>query len=291
MKKISKDNCIYAMSPNNKPVLHVSPGEQFQFETLDAFAGQVTSVDTEFSGLDWSRINPATGPAYVDGAEPGDILSVRIDKIEVASQGTVVCGKDMGATGALLDRHAIKIMPIVGDMAHFSDTIHLPLNKMIGVIGTAPKDEEIPCGSPGFHGGNMDCKEIEEGVTLLLPVNVPGALLAMGDLHAVMADGESGISGLEVSGTVTVTVDIIKGKSWPLPMLVNDTHTMTLASHEDLDIAVEMAVANMVKYLTGEGFDQYDAVMLISLVGDVQICQVVDPLKTIRVAFPRKYLK
>ena len=158
---------------------------------------------------------------------------------------------------------------------------------MIGVIGTAPAGEDIPNGVPDYHGGNMDCKEIREGATLLLPVNVPGALLAMGDLHAVMADGEIGVSGLEVNGAVTVTVDVIKGKSLPLPMILNATHHMTLASHEDLDVAVEMAVANMVEYLTNEkSISQEDAVMLVSLVGDVRICQVVDPKKTVRVEFP-----
>ena len=162
---------------------------------------------------------------------------------------------------------------------------------MIGVIGVAPKSEAIPCSTPDLHGGNMDCKEVCEGATLLLPVNVPGALLAMGDLHAIMADGEIGVSGLEVSGEVTVTVDLIKGKVLPLPMIINDDYVMTIASDEDLDIAVDMAVANMISYLTKEyEFSQHDAVMLTSLVADVRICQVVDPKKTIRVEFPRKYL-
>ena len=134
----------------------------------------------------------------------------------------------------------------------------------------------------------MDCKEIKEGATLLLDVNVPGALLAMGDLHAAMADGEIGVAGLEVAGAVTATVDVIKGKSMPLPMILNDAYIMTLASDEDLDIAVDVAVANMVDYLAdNEGFTRHDATMLISLAADVRICQVVDPKKTVRVEFPR----
>lgn len=290
MKKISRDHCIYAMDPKNTPVLHSSPGEQILFETWDALEGQIKNADEGFGKLDWSRVNPATGPVYIDGAEPGDILSVHIDKIEVESQGVVICGQGMGVLGHVLDGNATRVVPIVGDMAHFSDTIHLPLNKMIGVIGTAPAKEAIPCGAPDDHGGNMDCKEVREGATILLPVNVPGALLALGDLHAVMADGEIGVSGLEVSGSATVTIDIIKGKNWPLPMIINEDHVMALASHEDLDIAVEMAVANMVKYLQDAGFSPCDATMLISLAGDVQICQVVDPKKTVRVVFPKKYL-
>jgi len=278
------------MSGQNKPVLHINPGEQVQFETWDAFQGQIKSPE-DFVELDWEKINPATGPVYVNGAAWGDILSVKIERIEIEPSGVVLCGKGMGTMGSVLQNNTVKVVDIKNDMAHFSEDLVLPLNKMIGVIGVAPKDEAIPCGAPDLHGGNMDCKEIREGATLLLPVNVPGALLALGDLHAVMADGEIGVTGVEVSGCVTVTVDIIKDKKLPLPMIVNDNYVMTLASDEDLDTAVDMAVANMVSYLKdSEGFTIEDAVMLTSLVADVRICQVVDPKKTIRVEFPRKYL-
>jgi len=292
MHKVSKDTIVYAMSAQNKPVLHVEPGAQVQFETWDALHGQVKSADKGFDGLDWSRVNPATGPVYISGAQAGDILSVKIDKIDVAQTGVVICGKGMGVMGASLQGSAIKIIPIKNDVAHFSDSVQLPLNKMVGVIGVAPKRGEITNGMPDLHGGNMDCKEIREGATVLLPVNVLGALLAIGDLHAVMADGEIGVSGLEVSGSVTVTVDIIRGKDLPLPMIFGETHVMTLASDADLDAAVETATANMVSYLTKtEGFAVEDAVMLISLAADVRICQVVDPKKTVRVEFPKKYLR
>jgi len=292
MNKVSKENVIYEMNAENKPVLFVDPGSVVVFETWDALKGQVTTADGGFDGLDWSYVNPATGPVYINGAEPGDVLSVRIDKIDVADSGVVICGKGMGVLGDTLKSTTTKIMPIKDDCAIFSDTIKLPLNKMIGVIGTAPNGAAISNGAPDLHGGNMDCKEVCEGATLLLPVNVPGALLAMGDLHAVMADGEIGVSGLEVAGEVTVTVDLIKNKCLPLPMIINDKHVMTIASDEDLDIAVEMAVANMVSYLKAEGgFSENDAVIMTSLVADVRICQVVDPKKTIRVEFPKIYIK
>lgn len=138
----------------------------------------------------------------------------------------------------------------------------------------------------------MDCKEVKERATILLPVNVSGGLLALGDLHGAMAGGEICVSGLEVAGKVTVTVDIIKNKTLPLPMIFSDTHIMTLASHEDLDKAVDMAVINMVSYLYAEhGFQKDEATMLISLACDVRICQVVDPKKTARVELCKKYIK
>jgi len=279
------------MSADNKPVLFVDPGSKIVFETWDALHGQIKTTDSGFNGLDWSRVNPATGPVYINDASEGDILSVKIEKIDVADTGVVICGKGMGVMSAAMQNTAIKVLSIKDDTAVFSDDIKLSLNKMIGVIGVAPKGDAISCGAPDLHGGNMDCKEVSEGATLLLPVNVPGALLAMGDLHAVMADGEIGVSGLEVAGEVTVTVDLIKNKTLPLPMIVNDNYVMTLASDEDLDKAVEMAVINMIGYLTDEkGFTEEDAVMMTSLVADVRICQVVDPKKTVRVEFPKAFI-
>jgi len=291
MQTISKDTFVYAMSPENKPALYVDPGTQIEFETWDALQGQIKSADQGFDELDWTCINPATGPVFINGAEPGDVLTVIIESIDVEDTGVVICGKGMGIMGDLLSGTSTKVINIKDNIAHFSDDIKLPLNKMIGVIGVAPESGEIPCGVPDLHGGNMDCKEVKEGATIMLPVYVPGALLALGDLHAVMADGEIGVSGLEVSGRVKVTVDLIKNKAYPLPMIENDDYIMTLASDEDLDIAVDMAVANMIKYLTAfENIDEYNAVMLTSLIADVRICQVVDPKKTIRVEFLKKYL-
>jgi len=290
MFKVSKENSIYSMNVANAPVLRVPAKSQIEFETFDCFENQICSDDDEFGGLDFSRVNPATGPVYIEGAEPGDILVVKIEKIEVASQGFSVAGDSMGVIAELLDGYKIKVIPIKDDVAIFNDKIRLPLNKMIGVIGVAPRGtEDIATGVPDYHGGNMDCKEITEGRELHLPVNVSGALLAIGDLHAVMGDGEICGCGLEISGKVTVSVDIIKNKTHVKnPMLFSDTHIMTIASHVDLDIAVDMAVADMAMYLTCEfGFDPKDVAMLMSMAADVRICQVVDPKKTIRVEFPK----
>ncbi|MCL1986404.1 MAG: acetamidase/formamidase family protein [Firmicutes bacterium] len=296
MKKIPKEQSIYAFSAENTPVLHIDSGERVIFETHDALEGQIVDENTPFDGLDWSRVNPATGPVYVNGAEIGDILAVSIEKIEVAARGIALCGKELGVMGEKLENYAIKSIPIESGAAIFSPKIKLPLNKMIGVIGTAPAGSPVPCGVPDLHGGNMDCKDVREGATVFLPVNVAGGLLALGDLHAAMADGEVGVTGLEVAGEVTAQIKLYKKDSpkaaiLRLPAIINEEHIMTIASHEDLDIAVEMAVANMVQILEKCKFSGYDATMLISLAGDVRICQVVDPKKTVRVVLPRKFVK
>jgi len=245
MKRITKDNVIYSMNPGNTPALYIEPGETILFETWDALHGQVSDAEKSISGLNWERVNPATGPVYINNALPGDILSVKIEKIDVEETGVTLCGPGMGVMGKTLNEVTTKIMTIKDDLAYYNEKIQLPLNKMIGVIGVAPKEGDISNGVPDLHGGNMDCKEVTEGATILLPVNVPGALLALGDLHAIMADGEISVTGLEVGGEVTATIDVIKKDNLPLPMIENENHIMTLASDEDLDIAVEMAASKL----------------------------------------------
>lgn len=292
MEKVSKQHLIYAMSASNEPVLKVKPGTAVLFETCDCFEDQITSEDTPFDALDWDKINPATGPVYVEGAEPGDILAVRIDKIAIKDKGVMMTGPDLGVLGGELKQNTIKIIPIENEHAMLSSTLQIPVNKMIGVIGTAPAEGAVSCGTPDSHGGNMDCKEITEGAVLLLPVNVAGALLALGDLHAAMADGEAAVCGVEVAGEVLVRLDLIKGKKWPLPMIVNDTHIMTLSSKETLDEASNQAVINMVDFLDTEtGMDRDEAIFLLSLAGNLKICQVVDPNKTARVELPLRYME
>ncbi|GAX90064.1 acetamidase/formamidase family protein [Effusibacillus lacus] len=288
MYRIPKEHLIYAMAPTNEPVLFVKPGASVAFETCDCFEDQIQSADAQFSELDWNRINPATGPVYVEGAEPGDILVVRIQKIELADHGVMVAGPKLGVIGDRLDSNVIKMVPIRNGKAIFNDKLEIPLNPMIGVIGTAPANEAISNGTPGDHGGNMDCKQIREGTTLLLPVNVPGALFALGDLHAAMGDGEIVVCGVEIAGEVTVELDLIKGKDWQLPMAVTTDHVITIASAKLLDEAADRAVKNMIHWLEKEvGLDTSEAGMLLSIASDLRVCQVVDPLKTARVELPR----
>lgn len=292
MLTINKEAAIFAMSKDNKPVAKVDPGTSVIFETHDAFFNNIKTEDQKLESLDWDYVNPATGPLYINGASPGDVLEVKIEKIEIATKGIGITILGMGPLGNNIDKTVIKMMDIDGDHILFNNEIKIPVSKMIGVIGTAPEGEAVNCGTPDYHGGNMDCKEIKEGATLFLPVCVEGGLLALGDLHAAMADGEVGISGVEVSGKVTVTVNLIKNSNLPTPMIINDTHIMTIASHEDLDIACDMAIQNMWKYITTHhSIEKNEAAILLSLVGETKICQVVDPKKTIRVEINKALLK
>ena len=286
--QVPNNQLIYAMSRDHRPVLTVPDGARLVFQTCDCFEDQIQGESQDFGELDWNRINPATGPVYVEGAEPGDLLVVRIERIELADHGVMTTGPKLGVLGDELTQNVIRMIPIRDGKAVFSTILEIPLNPMIGVIGTAPAGAAVPCGTPGAHGGNMDCKRITEGAQLILPVSVPGALLALGDLHAAMADGEVAVCGVEIAGSVTVRLQVLKGKRWPAPMIVNDDAVITIASEKQLDDAAVKAVKNMVRWLETEcGMDTAEATFLLSIAGDLRVCQVVDPLKTARVELPR----
>ena len=285
---IPASQTVFAMSPDNAPVLRAASGSRVRFETCDCFTDQIQTPDDTFDNLDWNRINPATGPLFVEGAEPGDTLRVHIRRIELGKQAVLATLPGAGVAGNRLERGRIDIVPVKDNHVVLFGKVRLPLNPMIGVIGTAPAEGAISCGTPDAHGGNMDTKIIAEGTTLLLPVNVPGALLSMGDLHAGMGDGEVGISGLEIKGAVEVDVSVIKGRPYPLPLAVTADCCYTIASSPDLDQAAETATLMTTDLLTAHGgLDTNQAIALQSIAGDLQVCQVVDPNKTCRFALPR----
>jgi amidase len=290
--KIPKEKIILKFSPSNPPVLATKSGSTITFETCDCFSNLIRREDQLFSSVGWDKINPATGPLFVEGAEPGDILKVEILKISIADQGVMTAAPKFGVFGDLIKEEKTRVIRIDNGKVQFNEKIQIPIRPMIGVIGTAPAKDEIPCGTPGEHGGNMDCKRIVEGATLYLPVNVQGALLAMGDLHAVMGDGEVLICGLEIPGEVTIRVSVVKDKKLPLPMLREGEHVMTIASAETLDMAAKQAAIQMHSFLTNElGMEFNEAGMLLSLQGDLRICQVVDPLMTVRMELPLSFLE
>ncbi len=287
MLTIKRDAVVYAMSPENAPVAHVKSGDILMFETQDCFSGQIRCPEDKLGALDWSRINPATGPVYVDGAAPGDTLKVEILRIDLAEQAAMAEMPGSGVTGLAAEEANTKILPIREGKLRFNDTLSLDVCPMIGVIGTAPAKDAIPTGTPDSHGGNMDCKRIGAGATLYLPVNVPGALLAMGDLHAVMGDGEVCVCGAEIAGEVTVKVTVVKGQPLPLPFLVTREHAMAIFSAEGLDAAAEGATMRMRAFLIDQvKMAEHEAGMLLSLMGDLRICQAVDPQKTCRMELP-----
>lgn len=278
---------IHVMSGENPPAACAKSGDTVCFETLDCFGGQIKDEQQLLGDLDWSNINPATGPLSIEGALPGDVLKVEILNIELDDHGVMIDGPGKGVTGRAVAEETTKIYPVHDGVISFNDKLSFPVNPMIGVIGTAPTGAGIDTGTPGAHGGNMDCNRIGAGTTLYLPVNVEGALLAMGDLHARMGDGEVEVCGVEIAGTVTVKVTVLKNCDLPTPFLVTPEIAAAICSAKTLDDASVGATMAMHSFLTKElGMDAHEAGMLLSVVGDLRICQVVDPEKTCRMELP-----
>ena len=292
MLTIPSANVVYAMSLENPPAAWAKSGDTVCFETLDCYAGQITAEDPCWKAIDWSLVNPATGPLFIEDAMPGDVLKVEILDIRVASQGVMADGPGRGITGQAVAERTARLFPVEDGFILFNNTLRIPIRPMIGVIGTAPAEASIDTGTPGSHGGNMDCKRITAGSVLYLPVAVEGALLALGDLHARMGDGEVAICGLEIGGRVTVRVTVVKDCTLPTPFLVNDDCAAAIYSEKTLEDANEGATMAMHGFLTRElGLTAHEAGMLLSIAGNLRICQVVDPLMTCRMEIPRSIAK
>lgn len=291
METLSRsESIIYAFDKNHEPIKMISSGTTIRIETFDCFQNQVTSETDKIEQLAWDQTNPATGPIYIEEAMPGDILKVKIDKIEIGSQGVMMTLPNEGTLGHRLTESTIKILPIKDDHVFLND-IKLPINKMIGVIGVAPKEEAINCGTPGPHGGNMDNKMITEGAILYLPVFVEGALFGLGDFHAAMGDGEIGVTGIEVEGAATVTLEVLKGETIEQPLLENEEVFTQIASAKTLDEASRLAtelMANRIVQKTGRSLAE--VTMLLSAAGQIEICQIVDPLMTVRFVLSKSIL-
>lgn len=282
---------IYEFNKNNVYTKKVASGTTVTIQTYDCFQNQIQSPETEVGAIDWDKINPATGPIFVEEAMPGDILKVHIEKIEIGEQGVMVVGPDLGVMGHKIEQMASKILPIQDEKIRFNQ-IELPLNKMVGVIGVAPEGEGVNCGTPGAHGGNMDNKMITEGATLYFPVFAEGALFALGDLHAAMGDGEVSVTGVEVPGSVTVTLDVIKGERLNHPMLENEEVFTQIVSAETLDEAAKVAASEMIERIVDKSdLSLSEVTMLMSAAGHTEICQLVDPLMTARFVVPKWLLE
>lgn len=290
MIRIPATNSVLTMSPEH-PARHVvESGATVIIETMDCFSNTITSQDQLFSSVGFDSVNPATGPIAIDGAEPGDTLKIEVLDIVTETVGTMTTHPDYGALpGTIVER--TRKFEIENGQVVFNDQVRFATNPMIGVIGTAPADESVPTGVPKDHGGNLDTKKIAKGAVLFLPVNVPGANLAVGDVHAAQADGEVGVCGLEIPAEVTLRLTVIKGRPLPLPFLVTPSQAIAIASRELLADAATEATRMMRDYLVEvTELDATDALMLLSLVGDLAISQVVDPWMTARIEVPRSVL-
>jgi len=240
-----------------------------------------------------------TGPIFVKGAEPGDVLEVRIKKLVPADYGVNYHFPTKMNIGGLPEDFPVgQFKTLKLDVKNmktiFAPGVVIPLKPFFGVMGVAPKPgEKKPAAAPDYHGGNMDNKELVAGTTLYLPVNVPGGLFSAGDAHATQGDGEVNITAIETSMKEAV-LQFIARKDMKIerPMGETRTHWIAMGFHKDLNEAVKIALRDAIQFISQtKGLTPDDAYSLASLAVDLRVTQIVDGNKGIHAMIPKAIFK
>ena len=296
MFRVTRNKHIFFVGPDVEPVMEVPDGATVVFETADCFRGSVKRTDDCFSSygeclevMEVPCLNPVTGPIAIQGASPGDFLAIEILDIKLPDKGATSYIPNLGmfSSSYQLSDDLVpdtRICKIEGDYVYLPTNrgeIKIPVSPMIGTISVAPKQEKIASFKFGAeHLGNVDCKEITIDNRLILPVNSEGALLAMGDVHAVQGDGEISCVAVEVAADVTVKIDILasgEAKFAGCPQINGDDFIGSIGCHfgnaisENIKYAYFDLIQRLTKYY---GFCVIDAYHLLSQVGEVRVCQV-----------------
>ncbi|MEM1044318.1 MAG: acetamidase/formamidase family protein [Bacteroidota bacterium] len=281
--RLTKDQTHNRFSSAIPPALTVPSGAVIEAYTEDASDEQITATSTveAVTNLDFDPIHPLTGPVYVEGALPGDVLAVTLHEIELGAYGWTAVVPGFGYLADEFPEPYLKTFTF-GEgqtVARFSDGISVPLAPFPGVMGVAPAtDEMLSTIPPRANGGNMDDPHLVEGTTVYFPVFVEGALFSIGDAHAAQGAGEVCGTAIEAPMRIVYEVNVLKGgRSIPEPEYETEAYYAVTAFAETLDEASKKATRYMIGYLVAErGLDRYDAYALVSLAGDLKIAEVVD---------------
>ena len=255
---LSKDQRAFSFDASIPPVLEIDPGDAVTFETGDVAYERLASGETvEAIGLE--SFNAVTGPVAVRGAAPGDALEIEVLDVAVTRAWSVWL-PGFGGLGARTDELVTREIPIEGGRARISDTLTVPVEPMIGCIGVASGEGASSTYQPAYPwGGNMDLRELEPGATLYLPVQVPGALLAMGDLHAAMGGAEATWVSLEAAGQATLRIGLEKEMRLSTPRLHVDGSTICVGMGETLEAAQQDALDQAYELLLSLGLERFEA--------------------------------
>jgi acetamidase/formamidase len=288
---------------------HIAPGTRIITWTEDCFDGAVkTSADLPSKAMPPGHDNPQTGPFFIDGAEPGDTIAVHLVSLEpardyavssfgpgfgalVGTDRTAMLGADFPETTWRYDLNASR----TSARARSQDRRHawdVPLAPFLGCIGVAPAGGEVRTTIvPGPFGGNMDCPEVRAGNTVFLGVNVPGALLSIGDGHYAMGDGEIMGAAIEGAMHVELFVELVKRQATPIPRIENADEVMFVGSGRPLEDAARVAFKAMVGWVRDRsGVTELDAYQCVSQLARAPIVQLVDPEYTVLVKVDKRRL-
>jgi amidase len=254
-----------------EPAYRVSSGETVLVDMSHGLPGLVTSDGVFREPGPGSLVNPQTGPIFVEGIKAGDGLAIDILDIKVDKWG--YCS---GRIFELRDGYAI-----------FSPTLKIPLLPMIGGIGVAPAQGTVDTRAPAETGGNMDCRDVRAGSTIVFKARVEGALVGMGDAHALQGDGEITGQGIETSAVALVRFRKLAESMSERPVIIRSESISTIGAHKNLEDAAWQATDDMITLLQKRtGRSEEDARLLVGLTGNLKINQIVDPTKGARMEVP-----
>src|SRR3954451_3527417 len=277
--RVSRDDVIWGFGPNLEHVLEVEPGAVVTFETNDCFTGQIASEEDLVTAIDFTRVNSATGPVAVKGAEPGDSLIAELLDVRPGPRGFATIIPEFGPLIDDVESPVTFVFDVEGDIVRMNERISFQARPMVGVVGVATDGEEITNGWAGRHGGNLDNHLHGPGAKIYFPVRQPGGMFAVGDMHAAMGDGEICGTGVEIAGEATVRFDLVKGRQaeWPVTDLT-DRWVADGTSSGRFDEAMQAACEDAAKLLVDQwGFTIEEAFVFLSVACDVNVCQACRP--------------
>ena len=295
----------YVFNPYREPIARVKTGERVTVHTDDAFESRITTKeDLPSRALATAKfLNPQTGPIYVEGAEPGDTLAVRIEGIEPTRDFavSVLIPYFGGLTSTPFTRTLQEPLPervwiweLVDGGSNLVNEelgVTLPWEPFLGTLAVAPDLEAITALAPGPFGGNMDVPDVKPGNTVYLPVWNDGALVYTGDCHARQGQGELCGVALEITSKVTMVFEVIKDRAIEWPRIESDEAIMVVGSARPMEDAARIANTELVLWLEQEhGYDRWDAYQLLTQAGGLYVGNMVDTTYSLVASVAKKYL-
>ncbi|AUI50582.1 acetamidase/formamidase family protein [Arthrobacter crystallopoietes] len=284
-KRVALRHASATFSAESDPVLEVAEGEPFIIEASSLLTGGLFETTTDYAKLSI----PVTGPVAVTGAQPGDALRIDIHEINIDDRGAMVTLPGRGGFSRTLEKTG-RIVEIVHDEVLFDAETRIPIRPMVGKIGLAPSTGTPNSSTVGAHGGNMDCKDVVAGSSVILPVQVAGAFLSAGDLHAVQGDGECSLTAVEVAGNILLSCSVIAGAAPRRPVVLSGGSVITIGDGESLDEAASHALDDMLALLQADRrWPAEKAAMLLSAAADVGVTQLVNARASVKVSLSTRY--
>ena len=275
---VSREDVIWAFGPELEPVLEVDPGATVRIETNDCFSGQIRSEEDLVTEIDFERVNSATGPIAVRGAEPGDSLVVEILEVNPIEWGVATLIPGYGQLIDKVQAPLTRLFKVEDGWVEMNDRVRFPARPMVGVVGVATDGEHFSTGLAGRHGGNLDNHLHGPGAKINFPVRQPGGLFAVGDMHAAMGDGEICFTGVEIAGEVTVRFDVLKGKQGTWPVTELEDRWVAHATADEFPEALDLCSEEAARLLVEEwDFTLEDAFIFLSVACDAGVAQACKP--------------